>query len=106
MSPRSDDVRALLERFCVEAPGAARSVAREAAHSVVQGLSGDRALGEWVRSPGGRAAIAGGVGLFAAGFLLGRALRVDRRALLRTGVAAAAGLAAGWIVASQTKRNA
>ncbi|MBM3497204.1 MAG: hypothetical protein FJX74_00915 [Armatimonadetes bacterium] len=105
MSPRSDEVRVLLERFCAEAPGAARSVVRETARNVVEGLGGEGALGEWLQSRGGRVAIAGGMGLFAMGFLLGRTLRADRRALLRTGVAAGAGLAAGWIVASQTGRR-
>ncbi len=55
-----------------------------------------------MRSRGGMVAVTGGVGLFAAGLLIGRTVRLDRRALMRTGLAAAAGLAAGWFVASQT----
>jgi hypothetical protein len=102
LSPRNDEVRALLERFRSEAPAAVRMVVRETARSALEGLSGERALSEWLHSRGGMVAITGGVGLFAAGFLLGRTVRLNRQTLLRTGVAAAAGLAAGWFVASQS----
>jgi hypothetical protein len=101
VSPKSDEVRLLLDRFRTEAPEAARSLVRETARGVLDGLSGEISPGEWVKSRAGMIAITGGVGLFAAGFLLGRATAARRSAVLGTGVAATAGLAAGWLIASQ-----
>jgi len=104
VSPKSDEVRVLLERFRSEAPEAVRTLARETVRSLVQGLSGERAPGDWLRSRGGVVAVTGGVGLFAAGFLIGRKVRFDGKALLRMGVAVAAGAAASWFVAAQACR--
>ena len=105
MTPKSDEVRALLDRFRTEAPDAARSLMRDTVRSVVEGLSGERAPGDWLRSRGGVIAVSGGLGLFAAGFLIGRKVHVDCRQVLYTGAAVAAGLAAGWVVASQACRT-
>jgi len=106
MSPTSDEVRVLLDRFRSEAPTAACSLARETVRGVVEGLSGDRSPGDWLGSRGGRIAVGAGLGLFALGFLAGRRLHFGRRALLRTGVAAAAGFALGLAIGAQTGRQA
>jgi len=104
VSPKRDEVRALLEQFRTEAPEAARTLARETVRSLVQGLSGECAPGDWLRSRGGIVAVTGGLGLFAAGYLIGRNVRIDGKALLRVGVAVAAGAAAGWFVATQAAK--
>jgi len=104
VSPKRDEVRALLERFRTEAPDAARTLARETVRSLVEGLSGECAPGDWLRSRGGIIALAGGAGLFATGYVVGRSARLDSKALLRVGVAVAAGAAAGWFVATQSAK--
>jgi hypothetical protein len=98
VSPTSDEVRLLLDRFRAEAPEAARRLARETVGGLREGLLGGQPAAEWLRSPEGMVVVGSGLGLFAAGVLVGRLLRVDRRVLLQNGVAAAAGFAMGWAV--------
>lgn len=110
MTVETDEVRVLLERFRSRAPAEVRSLVRETVRGALEGLSGQRSCKNWLRTPVGLLALSGGAGLFTAGFLLGRAIRADTKALLRVGGVVVIGIVAGvgvgrCLAHSGTKRS-
>ncbi len=97
-APNSEQVRHLLDRFLAAAPETARSLVAETAGAVIDGLQCPRASREWLTSPAGLVAVAGGLSLFGAGWVLGRRVRMSRRTGLCLAAAVASGFAAGLAV--------
>jgi hypothetical protein len=100
--PTSDDVKTLLDRFCRRAPEEARAIARQAGESATEAWRTYWRPWEGLASPATRAALAGGLLLFAAGWLVGRKVRTSRRNAALVAAAVAGGVAAGALIAAHS----
>jgi len=95
---KAERVKELAETVRARVPEVARSLAEDTVSAIVDGLGGTRSPADVLSSDGGRLALGAGAALLALGFVLGRA-RISPRRMATTTVAAAAGFAAGYVVA-------
>jgi len=102
-TPGSEDLKNLLDRFCRRAPDEARALARQAGETATEAWRSYWRPWEGFESPAAKAALVGGVLLFATGWLVGRKVRVSSRTAVFTAAAVAGGVAAGLLIGAHAR---
>jgi hypothetical protein len=103
--PTNATFKILLDEFRSRAPEAARALAQTAGQSATEAWQQTWRPWEGLQSPAGKATLVGGAVLFAAGWLIGRKVRVPPRAVGPIAAAVAGGVAAGMIVGARSCRK-
>jgi hypothetical protein len=101
-SPDRDSVTNLFERFWERAPEEARALARSAGESATEAWQQYWKPWEGLGAPAGRLLVVGGAGLFLAGWLVGRHVRVSPGAAVAVAAAVAGGVAAGMVIGAHS----
>ena len=103
-APSGESMKALLDEFRSRAPEVARSLAQQAGESATEAWRNTWRPWEGLQSPAGKIAIVGGAVLFAAGWLIGRKVRVMPKHVGPIAAAVAGGVAAGMIIGARSCR--